>query len=75
MLGMPGEKGTKLLTNAQRMAVDPFRQRPSQFLPTKVCKGASIRVMAEIRQVLIANNMKMIAHSADELSSEVRAVK
>ena len=76
----PSESGTKLLGNAQR-AVDPFRQRPSQFRPadSEDYKYVSLKrmedEMKEMRQVLVTDNMKMLAHKVGKLSSRVRVVR
>ncbi|GFS38134.1 hypothetical protein Acr_00g0055930 [Actinidia rufa] len=59
----PGERGTKLLADAQRVAKGPSGQRPSQI------------DMVELRKVLLAKNLKMLTPRAGERSFEVRAVR
>ncbi|GFZ11200.1 hypothetical protein Acr_22g0005980 [Actinidia rufa] len=77
----PVERGTKLLANAQRAAKGPSRQRLGQSLldGEKDNKDAAIRrmqtQMAELRQVLVANNLKMPAPRAGVRSFEVRSVR
>ena len=59
----------------------PSMQRSSQSLPTgdEDYRDATIRhiqaKMEEMRQVLMANNLKILVHRVSELSSEVRMVK
>ena len=81
VLRMPGERGTKLLVDAQRVSVGPFGQRLGKSLPagSEDCTNETIRrmqaEMKEMRQVIMANNIKMRAHMADEVSSEVTAIR
>ena len=61
----PSEWGTKLLTDAQRVAKCPSEQRLGQSLPIddEDNRDATIRriqgEMIELRQVLVPNNLKM----------------
>ncbi|GFZ16879.1 hypothetical protein Acr_26g0001490 [Actinidia rufa] len=76
----PGERGTKLLADAQRAAVGLSEQRPCQFFLAGDgdYRDAPIRrmeaKMEEMRQVLDVNNLKMLGHKVDESSSELRKV-
>ncbi|GFY87547.1 hypothetical protein Acr_05g0011860 [Actinidia rufa] len=56
-----GERGTRLLADAQREIVDPYGQRPSQSLPVgdKDCRDAAIKHMqAEMEELRLEDDAK-----------------
>ena len=61
--------------------MSPFGKSPGQYLPDGSEDYREIAIMQlqakmeEIRQALVANNLKMLTRRAGEVSSEVRTVK
>ncbi|GFS33885.1 hypothetical protein Acr_00g0031080 [Actinidia rufa] len=63
-----GKRGMKLLVDPHSAIVGPSRKRPSQSLhaSSEDCRDAAItRMQAEMRQVLMANNLRMPIHRAE----------
>ena len=71
---MLSERRMKLLNDAQWAAMGPSRQRSGQYVPaageiTNMRHKAHVGRHERNRQVLMANNLKMLAHRVGEISS------